>query len=356
MRLSAVGDGMRFSRLQIALFALALALVVAAADYVTGFEISLVAFYIIPISLAAWYVGRSFAFVVALGCALLTVYSNFLTGPPPAHILTPLWNCGVRLLFYACLILVMARLRNLQRNLESLAQERAAALVMEIAERERLERQMLAISEREQRRIGQDLHDGLCQHLTGTALATHVLAESLAEGPPGAAAQARKIVDLVEDGINLARGIAKGLHPVELQADGLMQALEEFTASSSELFGMDCCFECPLPVLVHGPTAATHLFRIAQEGVRNAIKHGRATRIIVSLEESEVGLQLAVCDNGAGIPKSAAPASGGMGLRIMADRAKMIGGRFAAGPGPQGGTQILCLIPQAALAPGGAYA
>jgi signal transduction histidine kinase len=230
----------------------------------------------------------------------------------------------------------------LQGVLEARVEERALALARETAERQRLEHEMLEISEREQRRIGQDLHDGLCQHLTGTALAGHVLAEQLT-GPQ--AAGARRVVDLIEEAISLARRMAKGLHPVEMQADGLMQALEEFTATTSEMFGLRCRFECHTPILIHSPATATHLYRIAQEAVSNAIKHGQASDILVSLEDTEQGLRLSVTDNGAGLQAPARPA--GMGLRIMADRAKMIGGLFSIAEGRRGGVELSCFLPQA---------
>ena len=223
-------------------------------------------------------------------------------------------------------------------------QDRAQALARETAERERLEHEILEISEREQRRIGHDLHDGLCQHLTGTALASHVLAEKLSASAQPEAEKARRIVDLLEEGINLARSMAKGLHPVELQADGLMQALEEFAATTSELFGIQCRFECQTPILIHTPATATHLFRIAQESVSNAIKHGRASHIVISLEESDAGIRLAVLDNGHGIAVGAASAKG-MGLRIMADRAKMIGAEFAVQAQHPHGVELSCLLP-----------
>jgi signal transduction histidine kinase len=230
---------------------------------------------------------------------------------------------------------VLVRLRYLQRNLEELARVRAVALSHEIAERERLEREMLEISEREQRRIGQDLHDGLCQHLTGTALAGQLLAEKLTRRELPEPREARKVVDLIEEAITLARGMAKGLHPVEMKSDGLMQALEEFCVSTSELF--------------ESQSTAIHLYRIAQEGVGNAIKHGRPTRIVVQLEEIEEGTQLMISDNGSGLPASAPPGNSiggnGMGLRIIADRAKMIGGHFRVDRGRFGGAELSCLIP-----------
>jgi signal transduction histidine kinase len=221
-------------------------------------------------------------------------------------------------------------------------------LAKETAERERLEQEMLDISEREQRRIGRDLHDSLCQHLTGTAVAGHVLAETLSSAGRSEAASARKIVGLVEEAVGLARGIAKGLLPVEMGAEGLMQALEEFASTTSEIFGIQCRFLCHAPVLIQTPAAATHLYRIAQEAVGNAIKHSHAHEISILLDESDSGIRLVISDDGDGFPDPL-PDNGGMGLRIMADRAKMIGGRFIVERNPDHGMELSCLIPASKL-------
>jgi signal transduction histidine kinase len=339
----------RRSRWEVGMFMLLLVMAIGLLDYVTGIEVSLSVVYAIPVSITAWYVGA----VPALGLALLSVIvwiaGDLAAGLHPSNIMVPFFNALVRLVFYAFLTHVLVRLRYLQKNLEDLARVRAVALSHEIAERERLEREMLEISEREQRRIGQDLHDSLCQYLTGTAMAGQLLAEKLTRRELPEPREARKVVDLIEEAITLARGMAKGLHPVEMKSDGLMQALEEFCVSTSELFAVDCHFDCQMPVLIESQSTAIHLYRIAQEGVGNAIKHGRPTRIIVQLEEIEEGTQLVISDNGSGLPASA-PSGNGMGLRIIADRAKMIGGRFRVDRGRFGGAELSCLIPHSQAA------
>jgi signal transduction histidine kinase len=314
-------------------------------DYATGPEITISAVYVIPISIAAVFVGPRPALGLAVLAILVSSLSDYAAGLRVSRGYVPVLNGLLRLLLFSFLVFVLARLRRLQSSLEKRVEDRAQALAHETAERQRLEHEMLEISEREQRRIGQDLHDGLCQHLTGTALASQVLAEKLDAHARTEAGAAHRIVDLVEEAISMARGMAKGLHPVELQADGLMQALEEFAATTTQLFGVQCRFECPTPVLIHSPITATHLYRIAQEAVGNAIKHGQAKSITVTLEENEDGLRLGVSDDGRGLDKGQAGAKG-MGLRIMADRAKMIGGRFNVASHRSQGVELSCLIPQ----------
>jgi signal transduction histidine kinase len=328
---------------EIELVCISIVFFVGLVDLFLGSAITVAAGYIVPVSMAAWFVSMRFAFLVAGLSTLAWLLNNYAAGQGSPVVVFSITNGLIRMVFYTFLIFVLVRLNRLQKGLEARAEERAQSLAREIAERQRLEQDMLAISEREQRRIGQDLHDGLCQHLTGTALTGHVLAERLAVGNRPEQADARKIVGLVEEAIGLARGMAKGLHPVELESDGLMQALEEFAYTTSEMFAVRCMFECQTPVLIGMPAAATHLYRIAQEGVGNAIKHGRASEIVILLEESESAVRLAVLDNGTGI--SNIKPNGGMGLRIMAGRAKMIGGTFSVGRSQQGGTALNCFVP-----------
>ena len=335
-------------------FCLLAVLVIGYVDYRMGADITLSVVYAVPISAAALFIGAVPALGLALLSVVVSIWGDYLITqhvPPHAGLdassanAIRLVNGILRLLFFAFLVMVLTRLRQLHTDMEQRAQERAVALAHEIAERERLEHEMLEISEREQRRIGRDLHDGLCQHLTGTAIASHVLAEKLGAKSLPEAQGARHIVDLLEEGIGLARSMAKGLHPVEMQAGGLMEALEEFAATTSELFGIQCQFECQTPVLVHTPATATHLYRIAQEAVGNAIKHGHAVHIVISLEETEAGLRLAVLDNGRGLAVSTRSTKG-MGLRIMADRAKMIGATFALRDQIPHGVELSCLLAQ----------
>jgi len=214
-----------------------------------------------------------------------------------------------------------------------------------MAERQRLESEILKVSKREQRRIGHDLHDNLCQHLTATALAGQVLGDRLAAKSLPEAADASKVVELVEEGMNLARNLARGLYPVEMEAEGLMAAFQELATSITKGTRIQCVFECDVPVLVHDDTVATHLYRIAQEAVRNAIQHGKPKRIGINLSERGPLLTLTVEDDGQGIP-DAGPETQGLGVRIMAHRASMIGGTFSIEPAPTGGTIVTCSLPK----------
>jgi PAS domain S-box-containing protein len=213
--------------------------------------------------------------------------------------------------------------------------------VRDISDRKRLEKEVLQISELEQRRIGQDLHDGLCQQLAGIELMSEVLKQKLSRTSPTAAAQAAKIAEVVRAAIGETRMLARGLSPVDVESNGLMSALQELASNTEQLFRVACRFECPRPVLVRDHAAATHLYRIAQEAINNAIKHGKARQIALRLTARKDQANLAVIDDGCGFvakPKQ----TRGMGLRIMQYRAGMIGASLEIRPAKGRGILVSC--------------
>jgi signal transduction histidine kinase len=335
----------RQPRVAMAGYCILLTLLVGYIDYETGPGISMSAYYLLPLALAAWYVGWRFSIaIVVLGIAVW-IAANISNGDPNFHNVPVLaWNATVQVVSDAIVVFVVTRLRDLNVSLEARVRERATALTKEILERERVQEELLNVSEREQRRIGRDLHDGLCQHLAATALTCQVLREELAEQGFASAARAQKVVELIERSIRLSRQSARGLDPVAMDAEGLMSALEEMAAATSDLFRIPCTFECESPVLVHDSAVTEHLFRIAQEAVRNAVTHSRAGRIFVMLETTENGLELRIEDDGAGFEPEKSTAKG-MGLRIMPLRARLIGATFHATSSPGAGTVIACLLP-----------
>src|SRR5206468_2839338 len=223
----------------------------------------------------------------------------------------------IALAFYLVVVWLLSSLRSLHHELEQRVRHRTAALTQEMAERERLEKEILQVSEREQRRIGRDLHDGLCQHLTGTALAGRVLEEKLAARTLPESQDAANIVGLVEDGILLARNVARGISPVEMEPEGLIAAFQEMTANLNKLSKVRCVFESDGRISVRDASTATHLYRIAQEAVSNAIRHGKAQRIDISVANRNGKITLAVEDDGAGLPENW-QTNQGLGTRIMA--------------------------------------
>jgi len=310
-------------------------LIVAIVDYLTGYEISCTVFYLLAIGIATWFVGAGFGIFVSFLSLASTSAANILTGQVYSNHLAPYWNAAITLSFYLIVVWLLRSLRMIQDTLERRVRERTATLSSELAERKRLEKEILVICEREQRRIGLDIHDSLCQHLTGTALAEQFLLEKLTARDAPEVQDAGRVVALLEDAIAMARGLAAGLAPIETEGDGLLTALTDLAGHFSSQFKVACRFSYDEPVLIRDPAVATHLYRIVQEAVQNAIRHGRARNVGVDLAMAGAVVTLTVADDGAGLP-AGVPLTQGMGLRNMKYRASMIGGRLNIVNGPSG--------------------
>ncbi len=238
-------------------------------------------------------------------------------------------------------------------------------IVRDISERRALEWELLRVQKEEQRRIGQDLHDGLGQMLTGAVLSARRLARRLRAVPAGDGLFADEADDLVADlkeADRYSRDLARGLVPVEIEQGGLQAALEVLAAQAGRLLHIDVTVEDAGAPPVEDPGVAVQLYRIAQEAISNAVRHGRARSVSVTLATDEGGLRLEVCDDGsgwpAGVPEAhggAPPAggagSGGAGLRIMHHRASVLGGVLKLREMPGGGVCVVCVLPRAALVP-----
>ena len=223
--------------------------------------------------------------------------------------------------------------------------DRWLAVVQDISERKHLEQEVLDIANRERRRFGHELHDGLCQELTGVALMLRSMATHMQRGVRPTVQQLEEIIALVTDAIDSARAMAHGLSPVTLDRGGLVSALNNLAHRARESYGIDVRLRAKLTSkLTIDEPIASHLYRIAQEAIHNAVKHGHARAITVSLQASEDKVQLLVSDDGIGLP-AAISESPGMGLKIMAYRARMINGVVDVVARRGGGTRVQCVCP-----------
>jgi PAS domain S-box-containing protein len=227
---------------------------------------------------------------------------------------------------------------------ERTAEVRAANkdLKSEISRRKGLEGQILEISDREQQRLGEELHDGLCQHLTAIGFMAKAAAQRLNDHRVFQVDDIEKIAELINAAANDARNIARGLHRIDVDSAGFLDALRDLV--DRKIWKTPCRLEIKEPFDIEDDAAAANIYRIAREAVINANKHAQAREIVVRLDRSRAGIVLSVTDNGVGLPKEPNKARG-LGFRIMNYRARAVGGRLETTQGPNGGTRVACYLP-----------
>lgn len=238
-------------------------------------------------------------------------------------------------------------------TLERLVKTRTADLSLayeklenEFAERQRLEAESLKIRDQEQRRIGQDLHDGLIQHLTGIAYISKWLEKRLGSQSLPERENASEIAHEIHRAIRETEEIARGLNPIVLETDGLAEALQELAIRTETLFSIRCEFRgLDRGFSLEDKNTSLQLYRIAQECIHNAIRHGKAQRIEIDLAQQDERIVLTIADNGSGFfdPAESRP---GMGLHIMKHRARTIGADLTIHLIPDGGTRVTCILPR----------
>jgi chemotaxis methyl-accepting protein methylase/signal transduction histidine kinase len=209
--------------------------------------------------------------------------------------------------------------------------------------------QLQDVAQDEQRRIGQDLHDGVGQELTGLGLLAETLLEALQKDSPGNVLLATKIAQGARRALAEVRHVCRGLLPVPLDSNGLQDALSELAARIREQSRADCTFVCTGQKPLQGTVEVNHLFRIAQEAASNALRHGQARTIRIGLRRDEQSVTLSIEDDGIGMGQPRQPADG-VGLRIMHSRAQLLRGTLDVRPREGGGTRIICTVPRGAEA------
>jgi signal transduction histidine kinase len=326
---------------------LAIVAVVGWVDYVTGYETFCFIFYLLAVFLAVWFIGAYSGALISALSVTAWISSNIATGERYSSYFVPVWNAMIMFVFYLVVVVLLDKLHAMHKKLEESGRRRIAELTNELQERMRLQKELLETSARVQRRIGSDLHDGLCQHLTGTAFAGQVLGQKLAGRSLPEAAEADRLVELIQEAIELTRTLARNLHPIEMQAGRLADNFQELAAGTSDRFKVSCQFEChpaaPLPD-VNDVNVAEHLYRIAQEAITNAVRHGKARHINIRLDSTANEMVLTISDDGIGLPENAGNGDG-LGLRTMAYRANMIGAIFNIERlSSQGGTRVTCTL------------
>ena len=314
---------------------------VGIADYLTSPEISVALFYILPVATAAWFGSRTLGLIAAFASAATWFTAGIPEGAQLSHPLIHCWNATSRLLVCSLLAFLFSAVRKQRDELELVVQQKTARLEQEIAERARVEREVIDICAREQRRIAYDLHDNLGQHLVGIAFRAKLLEEKLRLVWPGEAKEISEIVRLANEATKQTRLTARNLDGADGVGD-LKTALQRLAADvrhNCHVNGRVRTDSRSLPV---STPVAVQLYRIAQEAVHNAVEHGDAKEVRIDLASDNKEIVLSVRDNGHGFDATAAPE--GMGLRIMRYRAQCIGGSCEVQSTCAGGTTITCRV------------
>jgi signal transduction histidine kinase len=306
-------------------------------DLATGHQVSLVLFYSAPIVLAVWLCDNKSAFAVAGLAGVLWSWADLVSGHSYSSPTVQGWEIAIRFAFF--FLAALAGIATKERHWAS------SARIALLEHSRRLEKQIIEVSEHEQQRIGRDLHDGLCQLLAAIGcVATSLKMDLERRGSEELAARAAEIEKLLSDSVQQARNLAHGLVPVQLDEAGLPAALHELAASTSRLLGMECTFEFAGENWITHSGKATHLYRMAQEAINNARKHGKANNVEVRLSANSDAMSLSIADDGTGFSKTEKDTDG-VGISIMRYRANVVGGEFDIEERPTGGTIVSCTVP-----------
>ena len=301
-------------------------------DYITGFQVTLLVFYGVPIFLAVWWAGNKPGLLIAVFASVVWWLANMSTTrhSPQSYA----WSLANRLFYQCALVFAVSALRN--------KHQADAARIQMLEERRQLEKDIVSVSEHEQQRIGQDLHDGICQQLAAIGCAVRVLAEDLQAQGVQSAHDACLIEGSLQQVVLEARNLARGIFPVHVDRSGLAAALEDLGKMMSRLTGIPIMVKECVDVPLDAPEVSMHLYRIAQEAVSNAVKHSGATEISVGTRLTGDWLELIVEDNGRGMPAIPDTSDEGMGLRTMHYRAQVLQASLTIKQRPQGGTRVIC--------------
>jgi len=323
-------------------------LVIGWVDYLIGYRISLLSFYAIPIGVAVFYVGPVTALVLSLAAVAISRGGDLLSGMPYPGNFIFFSNCAIPFAFFTFFVAVLAVLNEVRKRLESTVEQRNRALLQEMHERGRLEREVIELSEREHRRFGQELHQLVSQELAAIALDNHLLARNLLASGHAEAGTAHEVALKIDRALTKARNIACGYFTLGFDAPGLAEALGEIAQRTQKNCGITCTVHCPENLDLANEDATVQVFRIVQEAMQNAARHSAATQVSIRLERIQDHFLLAIQDNGKGLPAAAIrrkPGQQGLGLSIMAYRTSLLGGKFAIEHPHNGGTRIVCEIP-----------
>lgn len=307
-------------------------------DYLSGPWLPFGVFYLATLYLVVKYLGGRAAYVIAFIVVCGKTYVRLKTLPMEFIWWQGLWQFISSYSIYSFFCYLINNQLKARRHAESIA-----ALATNRAGE--AERKLLNISEETQQRIGRELHDDLGQHITGIAFMAQVLSQKLKADGREEQTDAERITLMLNQAISKTRNIAHGLYPSELEEHGLKNMLEKFVDHVEATYHINCSFSSDNNCEIDDHEVAIHLLRITQEAVSNAVKHGRATRIILRISCFPSSQVLEIWDNGCGLGVGIMSPVMGLGMRSMRYRAEMIGASLEILSRPEGGTQVKISVP-----------
>jgi signal transduction histidine kinase len=318
-------------------------LLVGQMDEVTGPELALSIFYLVPVGLCAWFGGQIVGIAIALLAAAVWTYFDIHEGRPYSNPLFPYWNGAVRFGIFTVVAVLLSIVRRLTDGLHHLVQQRTAALEAEIKSRKEVERAVTEISAYEQQRLGADLHDQLAGHLTGLAFHAKALAESLEKRQEPETSQAANLVGYLNQALKQLRAFCRLLAPVD--TGNLEPGLTRLGAQIETAFGVTCVVQTPKEAPQLGLNRARLMYNITQEAVRRAVEKRMAKYIEINLEQQGSLLTLTVTDDGQAVKETPNGSEQDLDMRVMRYRAETLGGEISATRDPEGRSRLICKVP-----------
>jgi signal transduction histidine kinase len=318
--------------------------VVAGADWIVGEEISFSIFYLLPIAYSAWFISARAGIATAFVSALIWYFVEVAQHPPYSREWIPMWNATVRFAFFIGGVGLARMIRNTQRRLYREVARKTRTLRAEADRRRRLERELMEVTAREQFRMAQDLHDGLGQYLSALSFHARMLSDDLRAVHSPQTAQAERMVEIIRATNQTIRRLDRALRMPDVIDDGLSAALLSLAEEFQRLTGIQCEADVAQVPRVLDPFCVGMLFRIVQEALNNAVKHGSPRRIRVSAVVDNGVLHTQVVDDGAGLSVQR-DSAGGSGLRTMKLRAELIGAQLSLRSNVDAGCTVECLLP-----------
>ena len=305
-------------------------------DMTTGYQMSLVLLYSVPIAFAGYTCDRYTPFALATLACVVWCWADLGSGHEYFSAFVHAWEVCVRSVFFFVVAIAVVAVKD--------RQEESRARLSAVERARKIEHQVAAITEYEQQRIGREMHDGLSQYLAAVSCAMTALKIDIEKSAsPALAVKAAEIEKLLSESVNQTHDLARSLAPVYHKGPGLAAALYELAATTSRRAGIPCSFESVGEESITQDGIATYLYRIAQEAVANAVRHGKAHEIVVQLSAAAGAVNLSISDDGIGFSDSSRNGDG-VGLSVMNYRAGMIGGELVIEDRASGGTTVSCAV------------